>query len=362
MNRFVICLRVIPSLTLSRQMAAIQNPLMGGATKNAKVVAIALGTLQRLIALRAVSLSAIPAIIQTMNDCMSQGVDIQLKILQILLSPITTIHDKLLAGVRTFLLSSSLTDGLTRIRCEIGPFKLHGSRTAVVSPTRAATLRHVHHRQGRRGRSSHARLSVTMTQALRPTAQGAFAIFEGGERPRFIQLERLHKTFVALELITSVLTNYNQLFCKVCLSSFLPIRDLYASSCLQITLMFTAFRALTLITTPPFRLAPQNALRALRFPACPPRHPSCPPLAQAVLLRARGGRRSQPQILIKQASNSLAVSIPVSLSLGGRGCPRWRSCAGKTPLYTSFLTHRLTGDFVPMSGSWTVSAALLHDA
>ena len=233
---------------------------MGGATKNAKVVAIALGTLQRLIALRAVSLSAIPAIIQTMNDCMSQGVDIQLKILQILLSPITTIHDKLLAGVRTFLLSSSLTDGLTRIRCEIGPFKLHGSRTAVVSPTRAATLRHVHRRQGRRGRSSHARLSVTMTQALRPTAQGAFAIFEGGERPRFIQLERLHKTFVALELITSVLTNYNQLFCKVYLSSFLPIRDLYASSCLQITLMFTAFRALTLITTPPFRLAPLSHL------------------------------------------------------------------------------------------------------
>ncbi|KAI0266914.1 hypothetical protein BGY98DRAFT_1028362 [Russula aff. rugulosa BPL654] len=34
--------------------------------------------LQRLIALR-VSLSAIPAIIQTINDCMSRGVDIQLR-------------------------------------------------------------------------------------------------------------------------------------------------------------------------------------------------------------------------------------------------------------------------------------------
>ena len=27
------------------------------------------------------------------------------------------------------------------IRCEISPFELHGSRTAVVSPTRAVTLR-----------------------------------------------------------------------------------------------------------------------------------------------------------------------------------------------------------------------------
>jgi hypothetical protein len=78
-----------------------------------------------------------------------------------------------------------------------------------------------------------------MTQAFRPTAQAAFAIFEGGERPRFIQLEHLHKTF-ALELIKNVLTNYQQLFCKVCLSSSLLIRDPYASSCLQITLMFTA--------------------------------------------------------------------------------------------------------------------------
>jgi hypothetical protein len=42
---------------------------------------ITLSTLQRLVALRAVSLSAIPAIIQTMNDSMLQGVDLQFKIL-----------------------------------------------------------------------------------------------------------------------------------------------------------------------------------------------------------------------------------------------------------------------------------------
>lgn len=76
------------------------------------------------------------------------------------------------------------------------------------------------------------------TQALGPAARDAFAIFEdlcllgNGERPQFLQLEYLHKTF-ALELIESVLTNYHELFRKVCPSPLL-IRDLYASSCPQI--------------------------------------------------------------------------------------------------------------------------------
>jgi hypothetical protein len=59
---------------------------MGCATKNAKVITISLGSFQGIITLRAISLSALPAVIQTMNDCMAQGVDIQLKILQTLLS------------------------------------------------------------------------------------------------------------------------------------------------------------------------------------------------------------------------------------------------------------------------------------
>jgi hypothetical protein len=58
------------------------------------------------------------------------------------------------------------------------------------------------------------------TQTLGPATRDAFAIFEdlcllgNGERPQFLQLEYLHKTF-ALELIESVLTNYHDLFRKV---------------------------------------------------------------------------------------------------------------------------------------------------
>lgn len=75
---------------------------MGCATKNAKVVAISLGSLQRLIALKAVPQSHVPLIINTMSDAIAQGVDIQLKILQTLLSLMTNfpqVHGGLLADV-----------------------------------------------------------------------------------------------------------------------------------------------------------------------------------------------------------------------------------------------------------------------
>jgi hypothetical protein len=76
---------------------------MGCATRNAKVVAISLGSLQRLIALKAVPQSVVPLIVNTMSDAMSQGVDIQLRILQTLLSLITNfpaVHSTLLGDVR----------------------------------------------------------------------------------------------------------------------------------------------------------------------------------------------------------------------------------------------------------------------
>lgn len=76
---------------------------MGCETKNAKVIAISLGSLQRLIALKAVPQSAVPAVIKTMSDAISQGVDIQLRILQTILSLVTNfaaIHGAQLGDVR----------------------------------------------------------------------------------------------------------------------------------------------------------------------------------------------------------------------------------------------------------------------
>ena len=108
----------------------------------------------------------------------------------------------------------------------------------MVSSTAAATLRQLVMfvvdkvvEEDRRMLLANELESITLpdgtTQALGPAARDAFAIFEdlcllgNGERPQFLQLEYLHKTF-ALELIESVLTNYHDLFRKVCLSTFSP--------------------------------------------------------------------------------------------------------------------------------------------
>jgi hypothetical protein len=182
------------------------------------------------------------------------------------------------------------------------------------------------------------------TQALVSAARDAFAIFEdlcllgNGERPRFVQLEYLHKTF-ALELIESVLMNYHELLHKVCLFSPLPIRDLYASCCPQITVMFTAFRALTLITTPPLPPAPQTLSELSAFPFSLP------------------GTRIV--ILLKQLSSELEMEAEVILTLLiklisgetdlGEPRPGWlrvlvmEIMGGKFPLCSSFLAHWLTG-------------------
>lgn len=187
---------------------------MGCATKNAKVVAISIGSLQRLIALKAIPQSAVPVIITTMSDAMSQGVDIQLRILQTLLSLITNfpqVHGELL--------------GDALLLC----FKLQESRIAVVSSTAAATLRQLvmfvvdkvvdEERTGPPEATEEVTLPDGSTKKLTASSCDAYAVFEdlcllaNAERPNFLKLEFLRKTF-ALELIESVLTNYHDLFRK----------------------------------------------------------------------------------------------------------------------------------------------------
>jgi len=192
---------LLASSTTDGWHTEVTRPIfMGCTTNNAKAITIALGALQRLNTPRAVSLSAIPTLIQRMNDCVSQGVDIRHKILQTLLSLITdfpAIRGRLLANAP--------------LLC----FKLHESRTAVVSSTGVATLRQLVMfvvdkvvEEDRWLLLADKLESITLpngaTQALGPAARDAFAVFEdlclleNGERPQFLELEHLHKTF-ALE-------------------------------------------------------------------------------------------------------------------------------------------------------------------
>ncbi|KAJ3718582.1 hypothetical protein DFJ43DRAFT_1159494 [Lentinula guzmanii] len=204
-----------------QSLELLRPVFMGCATKSPKVVAISLGSLQRLISLKAVPKSTVPEIIRTMSDAMNQGVDIQLKILQTLLGLITNyleVHDALL--------------GDALLLC----FKLQESRIAVVSSTAAATLRQLVMvvmdkmvDEDRRNADAEIReaddklAEVTLpdgtTTQLNPSAKDAYSVFEdlcllaNSEKPNFLKLQFLHKTF-ALELIESVLTNYHALFRK----------------------------------------------------------------------------------------------------------------------------------------------------
>jgi len=109
------------------------------------------------------------------------------------------------------------------------------------------------------------------TRSLGPAVRDTFAIFEdlcllgNGECPQLLELDYLHKMF-ALELIESVVTNYHQLFRKARVLS-----NLFHTSSPYIIVMFTASRALTLITTPPLPAASENTFRTLRFPSHTPR-------------------------------------------------------------------------------------------
>lgn len=62
-----------------------------------------MGSLQRLIALKVVPVRAVPQLIGIMADIIAQGVDIQLRILQVLSSLLTNfseVHGDLLGDVR----------------------------------------------------------------------------------------------------------------------------------------------------------------------------------------------------------------------------------------------------------------------
>ncbi|EJU01163.1 hypothetical protein DACRYDRAFT_22928 [Dacryopinax primogenitus] len=192
----------------------LQPVFLSCQTRNSKLASIALGTLQRLVASRLISPSFAPRIISTLStDCLTGGVDIQLKVLQTLLSLLTAFSD-----VSGELLAEAL------LAC----FKLHESKAAVVSSTAAATLRQLVilvfdkvADEDQNGSAEAAFKSVQLPDGtnipLRPFARDAYLIFSdllllvNSQKAYFLHLTSLSKTFT-LELIESVLTNHHQLF------------------------------------------------------------------------------------------------------------------------------------------------------
>ncbi|WWD20641.1 hypothetical protein CI109_105117 [Kwoniella shandongensis] len=204
---------------------------LGCKTKIAKVIGISIAALQRLVALGGVPTVKLPQVLTTLTSVANQAVDIQLRILQTLLSILTfnkDVHDEVL--------------GTALLLC----FKLQDSRVSVVSSTAAATLRQavmlIFDRVSTDPSPSSSSSETTLLPLtfatepptelhISPSAMDTFNIFSdlclltasagshgssfslwgGGEKekPRLLKLNTLHRTF-GLELIESILSGYEE--------------------------------------------------------------------------------------------------------------------------------------------------------
>ncbi|KAG0371102.1 hypothetical protein BGZ54_000046 [Gamsiella multidivaricata] len=167
-------------------------------------------------------LSAIEVVLKTLNDIMSHGVEIQLKILQTILPLLTNYNVH----------GDSLAEAL--LLC----FRLQDSRVVFVNNTAAATLRqlviYIFEKVGdedlakqEQGKTSQWQEKEEATDApaseqeneeqLGPCALDAYLLFQdlclltNSEHARFLKLGSISRTF-GLELIESVLTNHFHLF------------------------------------------------------------------------------------------------------------------------------------------------------
>ncbi|KAG0303002.1 hypothetical protein BGZ98_007064 [Dissophora globulifera] len=219
---------------LSQNQDVLKPFLLACDTKNVKLVTISMGCLRELILHRAMPESAIEIVLKTLNDIMSHGVEIQLKILQTIL-PLLTNYD---------VHAESLAEAL--LLC----FRLQDSRVVFVNNTAAATLRqlviYIFEKVGdedstkreQEKNASPSSSSTTQTQTqdkekdddtdtltseqvneeqLGPCALDAYLLFQdlclltNSEPARFLRLNNISRTF-GLELIESVLTNHFHLF------------------------------------------------------------------------------------------------------------------------------------------------------
>ncbi|RKP33781.1 guanine nucleotide exchange factor in Golgi transport N-terminal-domain-containing protein, partial [Dimargaris cristalligena] len=179
-------------------------------TKQVKLITIAMGCMQRLTTHSAIPADSIATILTTLNDVVSLGVEIQLRILQLLmplLSNYESVHGPVLAQALKL--------------C----FKLQESKVGVVNNTAAATLRQlvilVFEKVGREDEALPPTLTVSQSESPDPglssSARDALAVFQdlclltGGLSPQFIDIVGLARTF-GLELMESVLTYHSSVF------------------------------------------------------------------------------------------------------------------------------------------------------
>ncbi|KAK4688854.1 hypothetical protein P7C73_g1265, partial [Tremellales sp. Uapishka_1] len=225
-ERALEVLNAAPAGTIATDQAeALLAPItLGCKTKNAKCIGISISALQRLVSLGGVSTASLTELLQTLTLVANQAVDIQLKILQTLLSILTYCKD---------IHGEQLGDAL--LLC----FKLQDSRVSVVSSTAAATLRQAVMLIFDRVTSDTAEPSIPLILPsepekvlVTPSAMDAFSVLSDlclltarsssgsgsgfslwssteKEKPRLLKLSSLQRTF-GLELVESILSGYEE--------------------------------------------------------------------------------------------------------------------------------------------------------
>ncbi|GAA6056217.1 hypothetical protein JCM3770_002092 [Rhodotorula araucariae] len=116
-----------------------QPIFLASATRNAKVIALAVSALQRLILSAAVPRAFVAQILDTLEQVIPQGVDIQLKVLQTLVSLLTTTAPR--PGAHPGAPVEKLVQGEELGRALELSHRLSTSKIPVVASTASATLR-----------------------------------------------------------------------------------------------------------------------------------------------------------------------------------------------------------------------------
>ncbi|CAG8622872.1 14264_t:CDS:2, partial [Ambispora leptoticha] len=226
-ERSIYILRTLkerPGMDITQELAKnvdfLRPFLLACETRHAKLITISIGSIQKLISHHAIPESSVKTILKTLNDIISQGVEVQLKILQTL-PPLLNNYSTLTGDL--------LVEGL--LVC----FRLQDSKIMAVNNTAAATLRQLVinifdkvEKEDEIIEKNAGSIKPTSTVvsvhghgeiALRPCARDAYFLFQdlclltNLEPATFLRLNALPRTF-GLELIESVLTNHLRLFKK----------------------------------------------------------------------------------------------------------------------------------------------------
>ncbi|KAI5819735.1 hypothetical protein BZA77DRAFT_303393 [Pyronema omphalodes] len=201
------------SAELSNRPGFLSPFLIACGTRNAKFSTIGVVCLQRLIITKALAKSRLREVLEAFREAATLGVEIQLKILQVLPPLLQNYPDELQGS----LLSEAL------LVCAI----LQGSKMGVVNNTAAATLSQIVISIFDKVVTEDERATEIATSGeapagsgnvpVRPAALDAYRVFHDlcllteGHKPVFLKFNTLPQPF-GLEIIESVLTNHPEIF------------------------------------------------------------------------------------------------------------------------------------------------------